>query len=163
MAAHVIVLANRTAAAPELIEALSHRWERGPVVATLVMPATGPGAAARAEAKQRLEAALEAWRADGIERCDGVVCDPIPLQALAEVWDPLRHDEVIVCTLPGQSSKWIRADLPHAAARYTGVSVMHVVAHDPERSAQQTSPAPKHEPAAMGPLSVLAWGGRNAD
>ena len=38
MAAHVIVLANRTAAAPELIEALVHRSERGPIHATLVMP-----------------------------------------------------------------------------------------------------------------------------
>jgi hypothetical protein len=162
MAAHVLVLANRTAAAPELIDALTHRCERGPVVATLVMPASGPGTAARAEAKQRLEQALEAWRAAGIERCDGVVCDPIPLQALAEVWDPLRHDEVVVCTLPGQSSKWIRADLPHAAARFTGVSVMHVVAHDPEEG-PQTSPPPKHESQPMGPLSVLAWGGRAAD
>ena len=162
MAAHVVVLASRTAAAPELIEALRHRCERGPVVVTLVMPAPGPGAAARAEAKQRLDAALKAWRAAGIERCDGVVCDPIPLQALAEVWDPMRHDEVVVCTLPGQSSRWIRADLPHAAARYTGVSVTHVVAHDPERE-PSTSPAPKHEASSMGPLSVLAWGGRGAD
>jgi hypothetical protein len=162
MAAHIVVLASRTAASPELIEALLHRCERGPVVATLVMPASGPGAAARAEAKQRLDAALEAWRAAGIERCDGVVCDPIPLQALAEVWDPLRHDEVIVCTLPGRSSRWIRADLPHAAARFTGVSVTHVVAHDPE-SEPRTSPAPEHETPRMGPLSVLAWGGRGAD
>ena len=44
----------------------------------------------------------------------------------------MRHDEVIVCTLPGQSSKWLRGDLPHAVARHTGVSVLHVVAHDPE-------------------------------
>ena len=159
MAAHVIVLANRTATAPELVEALVHRSERGPIVATLVMPAAGPGSAERAEAKKRLDEALEAWRAAGIKTCDGVVCDPIPLQALAEVWDPLRHDEVIVCTLPGQSSRWVRADLPHAVARFTGASVTHVVAHDPEQE-PATSPPPKHEPASMGPLSVLAWGGR---
>ena len=99
MAAHVIVLANRTAAAPELIEALVHRSERGPIHATLVMPAGGPGTAARAECKERLDRTLEAWRAAGIERCEGVVCDPVPLEALAEVWDPLRHDEVIVWPL----------------------------------------------------------------
>ena len=158
MAAHVIVLANRTAAAPELIEALVHRGERGPIQATLVMPAAGPGTAARAAAKERLNAALDAWHAAGIERCEGVVCDPVPLEALTEVWDPMRHDEVIVSTLPGQSSRWIRADLPHTVARYTGVSVMHVVAQDPERE-QQTSPAPVHERSSLGPLSVLAWGG----
>ena len=39
MAAHVMVLANRTAAAPELIGALLHRAERGPIAVTLVMPA----------------------------------------------------------------------------------------------------------------------------
>jgi len=157
MAAHVIVLANRTAPAPEVIEALVQRAKRGPIVATLIMPAAGPGTAARAEAKERLEATLETWRAAGIERCDGVVCDPAPLEALTEVWDPMRHDEVIVCTLPGQSSRWVRADLPHAVARYTGVSVTHVVAHDPDEE-PQTSPPPVHEKSSLGPLSVLSWG-----
>jgi hypothetical protein len=161
MAAHVIVLANRTAAAPEVIEALVHRGEKGPIHATLVMPAAGPGSAARADCKSRLDAALDAWRAAGIERCDGFVCDPVPLEALAEVWDPLRHDEVIVATLPGQSSKWVRGDLPHAVARYTGVSVTHVVAHDPE-VVPEVTPAPVHERAPLGPLTVLAWGGKRA-
>src|SRR3954463_7893108 len=159
MAAHVIVLANRTAAAPELIEALQHRAEKGPISVTLVMPAAGPGSADRATAKERMEEALAAWREAGIATCDGVVCDPIPLDALSEVWDPMRHDEVIVCTLPGQSSKWIRSDLPHAVARHTGVSVTHVVAHDPEEH-PDVSAVPKHEKAPLGPLSVLSWGGR---
>src|SRR3954453_2289668 len=162
MAAHVIVLANRTATAPELIEALVHRSERGPIRATLVMPAAGPGTAARAEAKTRMEAALEAWRAAGIEQAEGIVCDPHPLEALGEVWDPMRHDEVIVCTLPGQSSRWVRSDLPHAVARHTGVSVLHVVAQDPDRPAEATSPPPAHEKAPLGPLSVLAWGGKRS-
>ncbi|WP_156028406.1 hypothetical protein [Candidatus Solirubrobacter pratensis] len=161
MAAHVIVLANRTAASPELVDALVRRGRRGPIVATLVMPAAGPGSAARTEAKARLDAALETWRKAGIERCDGVVCDPVPLEALTEVWDPMRHDEVVVCTLPGQSSRWVSSDLPASVARYTGVSVQHVVAHDPE-DAPQTSPAPAHEKSPMGPLSVLSWGGKSA-
>jgi hypothetical protein len=108
-----------------------------------------------------MDAALDAWRAAGIERCEGFVCDPVPLEALAEVWDPLRHDEVIVATLPGQSSKWVRGDLPHAVSRYTGVSVMHVVAHDPDVVPEVTA-APPHERAPLGPLTVLAWGGKRA-
>ncbi len=158
MAAHVVVLANRTAAAPELIEALVHRSERGPISVTLVMPAAGPGSAARAAARERMNAALEAWRSAGIKACDGVVCDPVPLEALAEVWDPLRHDEVIVSTLPGQSSRWIRSDLPHSVARFTGVPVVHVVAEDPDRPPEATSPPPEHEKAPLGPLTVMAWG-----
>ena len=158
MAAHVVVLANRTAASRELIEALVQRSARGPIVATLVMPAAAAGTAGRAAAKERLDAALEAWRAAGIERCDGVVCDPAPYEAFTEVWDPLRHDEVIVCTLPGESSRWVRSDLPHLVARYTGLSVLHVVARDPA-SERVPSPPRVHEKSSMGPLSVLAWGG----
>jgi hypothetical protein len=161
MAAHVIVLANRTAPAPELIEALVERQRRGPITVTLVMPAGGPGSAARATAGERMHEALEAWRAAGIETCDGFVCDPSPLEALEEVWDPMRHDEVVVCTLPGRSSKWIRSDLPHAVARFTGAPLTHVVTHDRERE-EQAGPPPVHEKAALGPLSVLAWGKRSA-
>ena len=73
----------------------------------------------------------------------------------------MRHDEVIVCTLPGQSSKWLRGDLPHAVARHTGVSVLHVVAHDPA-DVPHVGPAPAHEKAPLGPLSVLAWGGKRS-
>ena len=160
MAAHVIVLANRTAAAPELIEALVHRGEKGPMHATLVMPAAGPGTVARADCKARLDAALDAWRGAGIT-CDGVVGDHAPLQALAEVWDQTHHDEVIVATLAGQSSKWLLGDLPHAAARFTGVSVQHVIAHDPDAH-PEVSAAPAHEKSPMGPLSVLSWGGKPA-
>ena len=95
MAAHVMVLANRTAAAPELIGALLHRAERGPIAVTLVMPAPA--------SQERLDAALEAWRAAGVERCDGTLSASGPLEALTDLWDPMRHDEAVVCTLPGES------------------------------------------------------------
>ena len=45
------------------------------------------------------------------------------MDAVAETWDPRRHDEVIVSTLPGQSSRWIHGDLPRprrAAHRRAG-------------------------------------------
>jgi hypothetical protein len=158
MAAHVMVLANRTAASPELVAALLHRSERGPIVATLIMPSGGAGHEAKAAARERIDAALEAWRAAGIERCDGIVCDSGPVEALTEAWDPRRYDEVVVCTLPGESSRWVRSDLPHVAARFTGVSVLHVIARDPAL-APHVTPAQAREKAPLGPLSVLAWGG----
>ena len=105
--------------------------------------------------RQRLEGALKEWRNAGMTDCDGVVCDPIPLEALSEVWDPMRHDEVIVSTLPGQSSKWIRSDLPHAVARFTGVSVLHVVAHDPESHVR-----PRPRPVARASPARAAVGAR---
>jgi hypothetical protein len=158
MAAHLLVLAQRTARAGELIDALRARQRRGPIHATLVMPAAGPGVAARAECRERMEAALAEWREAGIP-CDGVVGDPVPLDALADTLDPLRHDEVIVCTLPGQSSRWIQADLPRAVARLTGLPTSHVVAHDPD-DVPPVSPVPEREHSPLGPLAPLSWARR---
>ena len=156
MPAHVLVLAHRTAASPELIEALKARQERGPIHATLVLPADGPGTGSREECRKRVEEALGAWREAGI-KCDGVVGDPVPLDALLEARDPLRHDEVIVCTLPGQSSKWLRSDLPRTVYRATGLKTTHVVARDPD-AAPAAAPLPEKEKSSLGPLSVLSWG-----
>jgi hypothetical protein len=156
--ANVLVVANLTAASKQLLEALKARAERGPIRVTLVVPARGPGLGGREAARERLEQALEGMRTAGLE-ANGVVGDADPMDAVAECFDPARHDEAIVCTLPGRSSKWLEFDFPHRVARFTGVPVTHVVADD-LRPTPAPSPAPEHERAALGPLSVLAWGGR---
>ena len=158
MAAHVVVLANVTAASGDLIAALQERARRGPIDVTLVMPGQGPGLGGREAGRERLDAALAAWRAAGIE-AEGVCGDANPLDAIAEVWDPRRHDEVIVSTLPGQSSRWLRSDLPHRVAQLTGAPVTHVIATD-MRPVPHAGPPPEHAAAPLGPLTVLSWGGR---
>ena len=160
MAANVLVVANLTASSVQLLDALKARAERSPIRVTLVMPAQGPGLGGREAVKARLDEALEAMRAAGLE-VEGAIGDTDPMEAVAECFDPTRHDEAIVCTLPGRSSKWLQHDFPHRVARFTGVPVTHVVADD-LRPAPQTSPAPAHEREPLGPLSVLAWGGRRS-
>jgi hypothetical protein len=152
--ARVLVVANVTAGSDEVVAALR---EREDVHATLLMPASGPGFAGRDEAVPRLDAALEKWRAAGIE-CEGVVGDQDPYEAVAEVWDQRRFHDVVVATLPGESSRWLRSDLPHRIARLTDAPVMHVTAMSmrPERP---HGPPPVKEKPALGPLSVLSWGG----
>src|ERR671914_1121101 len=158
MAANVLVVANLTASSQHLLEALKARAERSPIRITLVMPAQGPGLGGREAVRERLDKALEGMRAAGLD-ADGAIGDADPMEAVAECFDPARHDEAIVCTLPGRSSKWLEFDFPHRVARFTGVPVTHVVADD-LRPTPAPSPAPEHERAALGPLSVLAWGGR---
>ena len=155
--ANVLVIANVTATSRDLLAALKARAERGPVSFTLLMPATGlGGATARAGCQPQLDEALERWRAEGLE-ADGIVGDSDPVHALVEAWDPRRYDEVIVSTLPGASSRWLRFDFPHRVAQITGAPVTHVVAMD--RPAAVGGPPPEHEPEPLGPLAVLAWGG----
>ena len=161
MAANVLVVANLTANSQHLLDALKARAERSPIRVTLVMPAQGPGLGGREAVKARLDEALEGIRAAGLE-ANGAIGDADPMEAVAECFDPARHDEAIVCTLPGRSSKWLQHDFPHRVARFTGVPVTHVVADD-LRPAPATSPAPTHERQPLGPLSVLAWGGRRSE
>jgi hypothetical protein len=161
MAANVLVVASQTAGSQHLLDALVHRAERSPIKVTLVMPAQGPGLAGREALREPLEQALAAMREAGLE-AEGSIGDANPMDAVAEYFDPTRHDEVIVCTLPWRSSKWLQHDFPHRVARFTGLSVTHVVADD-LRPAPATSPAPAHEREPMGPLSVLSWGGRQPD
>jgi hypothetical protein len=159
VAANVLVVASQTAGSQHLLEALKHRAERGPIRITLVMPAQGPGLGGREAMRARLDEALAAMREAGLD-ADGVIGDANPLDAVAECFDPARHDEAVVCTLPGRSSKWLQHDFPHRVAHLTGVPVTHVVADD-LRPAPATSPAPAHAREPLGPLSVLAWGGRH--
>jgi len=156
--AHVLVVANVTATSADLLAALKAREERGPISVTLIMPAAGLGAAAREAAAERLEEALARWREAGL-KADGMVGDSDPVHAVMEAWDPRRYDEVIVCTLPGASSKWLRFDFPHRVAQLTGAPVTHVVATD-ARPRPVPGPPPEHEREPLGPLAVLAWGGR---
>jgi hypothetical protein len=158
--AHLLVVANLTATSKELLEALKARAERSPIRVTLVIPAQGPGLGGREAVRERLEEAIKGMRDAGLD-ATGVVGDADPMEAVAECFDPARHDEAIVCTLPGRSSKWLQFDFPHRVARFTGVPVTHVVADD-LRPMPAASPAPEHERAALGPLSVLAWGGRSS-
>jgi hypothetical protein len=161
MAANVLVVANLTANSQHLLDALKARAERSPIRITLVMPAQGPGLGGRDAVRDRLDEALDGMRAAGLD-AEGAIGDTDPMEAVAECFDPARHDEAIVCTLPGRSSKWIQHDFPHRVARFTGVPVTHVVAGD-LRPAPPTSPAPAHEREPLGPLSVLSWGGRRSE
>jgi hypothetical protein len=102
MAAHVLAVATVTATSDDLLAALKERARRSsvPTDFLLVMPAGGPGPAD--DTAQRLEAALERWRADGL-KAEGVIGDSDPVQAVAEVWKPGRFDEVIVSTPTSRS------------------------------------------------------------
>jgi hypothetical protein len=153
----VLVVAKATADSPQLIEALLDRARQGPVHATLILPCNGPGLASREASRGRLEEALGQWGEAGLENVDGVVGDQDPLVAVTEVWDPHRYDEVIVSTLPGHASEWLRFDLPHRIARHTDANVTHVLSSTPHAPLHWES-KPRKERSPLGPLSVLAWG-----
>jgi hypothetical protein len=152
--ARVLVIANVTANSPELLSALRARLDKGPMTATLLMPATKNGYAGKEEAQGRLDGVLAQWREAGVS-AQGVVGDPDPAVAVHETWDPRNFDEVIVSTLPGGTSRWLQADLPHRVQQITGCDVVHVEAgkkHEPHYG----PPPEKRDAGALGPFTLRA-------
>jgi hypothetical protein len=116
----LLVVANQTVDSDELYETLHSRAERGPLSVTLLVPQDAQGGLAH-----RVRAALDRLHEHGIE-ADAMLGDVDPACAVIEAWDPRRWDEVIVSTLPGATSRWLRIGLPQRIARAIDAPVTHV-------------------------------------
>jgi hypothetical protein len=130
----ILVVTNRTAASEDLFAALRARHERRPARYEFVMPPDRPGPEARREAEQRLEEAIALGERHGLE-VSGRVGDPDALLSATEAYDAMRHDGIIVATLPASLSHWLQIDLPARVAQRTGAMVSHVTAR-PARAPQ---------------------------
>ena len=132
--ARVLVVANRTAESPELLNALQERAGRGPCEFTLLVPETPHGLAWAAdpdagqeEAESHRQAFIEELRQEGIPLAEAKMGDGDPLAAIQDECNFNDYDELIVSTLPLRMSKWLKVDLPSKARAATGLPVSHVV------------------------------------
>lgn len=161
MKTHVLVVANRTASSDELIGALRERAARGPAQFDLVVPPSVCGAQGRAEMERTVEEAVARLREAGLEASGQVGADTDVVIAVTEAYDPRRHDEIVVSTLPAGSSQWLRSNVPGRIARATGALVHHVVVHEPRVPLPATPRATDHEPPGLlAPLLALGYGRR---
>ena len=173
----VLVVANRTADSEGLAHALSERPDAADAAFTLLVPATGRGPdrpqgleiarsqlkaglarlrdAGLDEARSQLEAGMARLRDAGLAVV-GMVGDPDPIVAVAEVWKPGDVDEIVVSTLEGQASRWLEYDLPHRIRKLTDCPVQHVVPARIERELARTRfRRPLHTPPrrSLGPFA----------
>jgi hypothetical protein len=132
--ASVLVVANRTAECPELLEALRARAVQGPCEFTLLVPSTPHGLAWAAdmhaggeEAERHRQAFVDELREEGLNVADAKVGDPDALAAIQDECNFHEYDELIVSTLPLKISKWLHLDLPRKAGAATGLPVTHVI------------------------------------
>lgn len=158
MKANVLVVANRTAASDDLLAALRGRAETTPARFELLVPPAHPGAAGREAARTQLERALARMQEFGLDASGSVGTDDDPVVAVIEAYDPRRHDEVLISTLPASVSQWLGMSAPARISRATGALVHHVVSREQRRAAV---PVHVDRPAGNGVLSpfvVLGWG-----
>ena len=158
MAAHVLVVATVTAASDDLLAAVTERARSRsvPTDFLLLMPASGPEPPEAM--RPQLQEALARWHDAGL-KAEGVIGGPDPVQAVAETWEPGRFDEVIVSTLPGQTSRWLRWDVPYRIGALTDLPVTHVVAVSMVRPVHHGEPPARRERASLGLLNVMAYRG----
>ncbi len=103
----ILVVANRTAAAPRLLDEVRRRAEAGPCRFSLLIP----DVRARGAADWTLEVALPLLQRAARSRVEGLLGGPEPLASVREALAEGEFDEVIVSTLPRRFSRWIRRDL----------------------------------------------------
>jgi hypothetical protein len=123
-AARVLVVANKTAATPALLDAVRERAARGACEFTLLIPnathglhkVVDPEDQSEGEAEATIELALPLIESAAGAPVDAMIGVPEPLAAIQDAINLHGFDEVIISTLPTRVSKWLRLDLPHKVA-----------------------------------------------
>jgi hypothetical protein len=141
--AHVLVVADRTAATPALLDAIRERAASGPARFHLLVPNPAEHAeltdAARRKdvtaGEQVLALALPLIDEASGSHADGSVSlRHDPMDAIEDALKNHEFDEIILSTLPHSVSRWLHVDLPHRVA-HLGLPVTTVTARErPENS-----------------------------
>jgi GABA permease len=139
-AERVLVLANETVAADELLDELRRIDRSGHAVYHVCVPAepadtgrrgrpSGGAGDARVDAAQaRLDHALRILQGEGLQ-VDGELGDARPMHALQAAVTAFRPDQLVISTHPEEHSTWLRHGVVHQARHVHSLPVTHVVSY----------------------------------
>jgi hypothetical protein len=126
-----LVVANQTAANPELVSRLKQRADEAPRRFIIVVPQdSGVGTAVRS-ARDRLKQLLGSLADAGVVAA-GMIGDPDPYTATMNAVQFFHISEIIISTLPENRSKWVADKLVERVEKATAKPVIHVAASEQE-------------------------------
>ena len=112
----VLIVANRTAATPALIEAVRKRASEARCQFTLLVPRTFWDADTE-ESAITLELAIPLLEEAAGSHVEGLIGDNDPFVAVTAALEQTDYDEIIISTLPTRVSHWLHLDLPARVQR----------------------------------------------
>ena len=131
-AKHVLLVANRTAATPTLLDEVRRRAADGPCTFALLIPEVPS-----ADHDWTLDRALPIIAGAAGGPVEALASGSDPLAAVRQALHASHVDEVIVSTLPRRVSRWLRQDLPHRIEQL-GVPVTVITAEERKESLADT-------------------------
>ena len=104
----VLIVANRTAATPKLLDRVKEKARARPSTFTLLIPDSPKGE----HTDWTMELALPLLERAASGPVDGLTGEDDPFEAIRRAVADGDYDEIVISTLPARVSKWLRRDLP---------------------------------------------------